>query len=672
MEFRTKLDFTTRQVLQRQKTNSVLSGGTTFGLPYSALTKGPNLLTVVSGIQYTNLVSSFSGNSATTVYNWYDSNMNIGNSSLSARTPSNSGITQSVENVFSASSTGITVDGNVFALSYTGLSFDVTPLTFNDLGGGNYSGTVITQYLTYLTADPLDFSGRTIWVDVSGITRTNKLIVTDGAAIGRVLTCVDSEGMVGWQTMSGLTASTGVWSAGTGTPSAVLSNSGGIANNNYAISYGSATTASNIGSVVGGFGSVSSGYFSTAIGGQTLASGTYCYAEGAQTTASTQTSHAEGFRSWATGVTSHAEGQNTIASGNISHAEGAFTLAAGLVSHAEGYATSAMTSYTHVEGFGTMATRPFAHAEGLNTIARGSASHAQGFATIADGTASFAMGYDCKTSGDTSFAGGNICTASGQTNFVFGDQSTATGYMIVVLGGGINGTQDNTTYVDQLNILTVGLGPGVTDIGVDGLGNVVNQASDIKLKENINTIQGALDKVLNLRGVTYNWKDKERGGDALKLGFIAQEVNQVIPELTYNSGEYMGVHYKDISALLVEAIKELATTKNINNSVIEAETVVAEDNNIELNYNGNHDSSIGGGIIVLHGVSDSVNSELATNNDGDWTTNVGFKPKSLTIPNYTPTSSNDSNGKLGDLTMDDNYLYIKTNNGWKRSSLENF
>lgn len=672
MEFRTKLDFTTRQVSQKEKTYSILSGTTTFGLPFSALTKGPNLSTVVSGVPYTNVVSSFSGNSATTVYNWYDSNMNIGISQLSAITPTNSGTTQFVNLAFTANST-TTVDGNVVALSYTGLSFDVKPLIFNDLGGGNYSGTILTEILTYLNAQPLDFSGRTIWVDVSGMTRTNKLIVTDGASIGKVLTCVDSEGMVGWQTISGLTALTSVWSAGTGTPSAVLSNSGGIANNNYTVSYGSATTASSIGSVVGGMGSVSSGYFSTAIGGQTLASGTYCYAEGAQTTAMTQTSHAEGFQTLASGLTSHAEGQNTSAIGNLSHAEGAFTLAAGLASHAEGYQTSAMTSYTHVEGFGTMATKPFAHAEGLNSKAIGSASHAQGFNTIADGTASFAMGYDCKTSGDTSFAGGNICTASGQTNFVFGDTSLAKGYMIVVLGGGITGTTDNTTYVDQLNILTVGAGPGVTDIGIDALGNVVNQASDLKLKENINTIESALDKVLNLRGVYYNWKDRERGGDALKLGFIAQEVNQVVPELTYNSGEYMGVHYKDIPALLVEAIKELATGQTSNSrSLLETQTVVAEDNNIELNYNGNHQSSIGGGLVVLHGVSDEINSELSTNSDGDWTTNVGFRPKSLTIPNYTPVSSNDNTGKFGDITMDDNYLYIKTNNGWKRTNLENF
>jgi len=42
------------------------------------------------------------------------------------------------------------------------------------------------------------------------------------------------------------------------------------------------------------------------------------------------------------------------------------------------------------------------------------------------------------------------------------------------------------------------------------------------------------------------------------------------------------------------------------------------------------------------------------------------------IPHYTPTSSNDSYGNIGNETSDDDYLYIKTNNGWKRTPLQSF
>ena len=48
------------------------------------------------------------------------------------------------------------------------------------------------------------------------------------------------------------------------------------------------------------------------------------------------------------------------------------------------------------------------------------------------------------------------------------------------------------------------------------------------------------------------------------------------------------------------------------------------------------------------------------------------KAKALTIPLYTPTSSNDSAGSEGNITRDEDYIYIKTNSKWKRTKLEEF
>jgi hypothetical protein len=412
MEFRTKLDFTTRQVSQKEKTFSNLSGGTIFGLPFSALSKGPDLTTVISGFQYTNVVSTFSGNSATTVYNWYDSNMNIGISQLSPWTPLNSGTTQYVDLAFTANTTTV-VDGNVVALSYTGVSFDIKPTSFVNLGSGNYSGTVQSQFLTYLSAGALDFSGRTIWVDVSGTTRTEKLIVNSDA------------------------------------------------------------TFSNIGS-------------------------------------------------------------------------------------------SASAGSLHYTSNGTLTT--------------------------------------------------------------------------------------NT--------------------------------SDRRLKTNIEPITNALSKVLALDGVFYNWT--EDIGGPKRIGFIAQDVKAVVPELVFTNEKtnekYMGVHYDNVTPLLVEAVKELAAGADISvapkikttNVDLHTQTVVAEDNNIELNYNGNHQTSVGGGLIVLHAIADNKSSNLTTDENGNWTTNTDFIPKGLKIPFYTPTSSSDLTGNFGNIVMDDDYLYIKSNNGWKRTKLEDF
>jgi hypothetical protein len=84
--------------------------------------------------------------------------------------------------------------------------------------------------------------------------------------------------------------------------------------------------------------------------------------------------------------------------------------------------------------------------------------------------------------------------------------------------------------------------------------------SDKSLKENIQTISNALEKVKKLRGVSFNWKEKP--GDILDikedLGFIAQEVKDVLPELVRtNEDGKMSLRQASIIPLLVEAIKEL-------------------------------------------------------------------------------------------------------------------
>lgn len=203
MAFRTKLDFSNnRQVKQFEKTQTVLSGGTSFGLTFSALTSGPDPITSGETNNVSFIASTFSGNSATTVYNWYDPAMSLAEPYFSAITPSNSAITQSVSSVFTPQSTTV-VDGNTVALSYSGVGFDITPIAMYNLGGGAYSGTVETADLFYYSATSLDYSGRTIWVDVSGITRTERLIVTNEPQVGSVLTCIDDEGMAAWQAPEG-------------------------------------------------------------------------------------------------------------------------------------------------------------------------------------------------------------------------------------------------------------------------------------------------------------------------------------------------------------------------------------------------------------------------------------------------------------------------------------
>jgi hypothetical protein len=106
--------------------------------------------------------------------------------------------------------------------------------------------------------------------------------------------------------------------------------------------------------------------------------------------------------------------------------------------------------------------------------------------------------------------------------------------------------------------------------------------------------------------------------------------------------------------------------------IINSQTVASEDNNIELNYNGTKDSALNGGIFVNKGVDDDTNSEFIIDSEGDWVTNNYIKPYGLIIPEYTPESSLDNKGGLGEMVRDNDYIYIKTSSGWKRSNLETF
>jgi hypothetical protein len=81
-----------------------------------------------------------------------------------------------------------------------------------------------------------------------------------------------------------------------------------------------------------------------------------------------------------------------------------------------------------------------------------------------------------------------------------------------------------------------------------------NSTSDINLKENIHTVENALETVNSLRGVSFDWKETGKSS----YGVIAQELEEVLPELV-NTGEIKSVNYNGLIGVLIEAIKELKT-----------------------------------------------------------------------------------------------------------------
>lgn len=80
----------------------------------------------------------------------------------------------------------------------------------------------------------------------------------------------------------------------------------------------------------------------------------------------------------------------------------------------------------------------------------------------------------------------------------------------------------------------------------------LNSLSDEKLKKDISTIDNAVDKVMQLRGVDYTWKQSEEKSK----GVIAQELQKVLPELVSESDDRLSVNYNGIIGVLIEAIKE--------------------------------------------------------------------------------------------------------------------
>ena len=157
---------------------------------------------------------------------------------------------------------------------------------------------------------------------------------------------------------------------------------------------------------------------------------------------------------------------------------------------------------------------------------------------------------------------GNLTMSGAGTGYtiIFGESTKSIGvegYWMVYKGHNNEGhrftTTDGSTSTERFTI---------TSSGVTSTGNVTAY-SDIKLKENIVTIDSPLNKVKELRGVYYNKKSDEL--KTRRIGVIAQEIQKILPEVVLTNIEKdeestLSVDYGNITALLIEAIKEQQAT----------------------------------------------------------------------------------------------------------------
>jgi hypothetical protein len=127
------------------------------------------------------------------------------------------------------------------------------------------------------------------------------------------------------------------------------------------------------------------------------------------------------------------------------------------------------------------------------------------------------------------------------------------------------------TFSSDLKVSTGSIAVGnisnsATDGRIDASNDVVAfSTSDIRLKDNIKTIDNALDKVNSIQGIEFDWIEKEKihGNSGHDIGVIAQEIEKILPDVvtTRDSG-YKAVKYEKIVPLLIEAIKELTNEVN--------------------------------------------------------------------------------------------------------------
>lgn len=155
-------------------------------------------------------------------------------------------------------------------------------------------------------------------------------------------------------------------------------------------------------------------------------------------------------------------------------------------------------------------------------------------------------------SGVTITSGGlNITGVVTATSFR-GDGSQLTGIDATVIQTGTTKVQTNAARIDSVISGSTVQQVNSSGIVVTGITTATdfNSTSDETLKKNIRVIENPIEKVLQLNGVTFNWKDN----DEASVGVIAQDVEKVFPELVHGL-EPKTVSYNGLVGLLIECIK---------------------------------------------------------------------------------------------------------------------
>ena len=102
---------------------------------------------------------------------------------------------------------------------------------------------------------------------------------------------------------------------------------------------------------------------------------------------------------------------------------------------------------------------------------------------------------------------------------------------------------------------SIGSGASAGALHYTSTGVLTTNTSDARLKTNLQPLENTLNKLLGINTYTFNWIDET---DRVDLGMIAQEVEQIFPNLVFTNSVdgYKGIHYDKFSSILTKAIQE--------------------------------------------------------------------------------------------------------------------
>jgi Chaperone of endosialidase len=110
----------------------------------------------------------------------------------------------------------------------------------------------------------------------------------------------------------------------------------------------------------------------------------------------------------------------------------------------------------------------------------------------------------------------------------------------------------------------------------------ISSPSDGRWKKNVQPLESSLEKIAHLQGVSYDWKKDEYPDvgmtEGKQIGLVAQEVEKVLPELVSEDKDgYRGISYSKLTAVLVEAVKELKAQNQMQKKVLEKQQADIEE-----------------------------------------------------------------------------------------------